>query len=88
MVDQPTGVRRIKLDMSVVVEVFDAESLTRDAVSHISATEFSGGPDRTPEQERDDYLAEVTADLATAVQWHTDPMAALDHPGAEPVEAS
>ncbi|SDD68645.1 hypothetical protein [Actinokineospora iranica] len=88
MVEQNPAARRIKLDMTVVVDVVDAESLTREAVAQIAATEFSGGPDRTPEQERDEYIANVTADLAVAVQWLTDPMAVIDHPGAEPSEAS
>ncbi|EWC59289.1 hypothetical protein UO65_5446 [Actinokineospora spheciospongiae] len=78
----------MKLDMSVVIEVMDAEALTRDAIAEISTTEFGGRPGRTPEQERDEYIAEVTRDLAIAVRWHADPMATIDHPGAVLVESS
>lgn len=60
---------RVVLSVEVVVDVTDPQALAAWADADIRATEFSGRPGQSQEQERDEELALVLADPAHIVQW-------------------
>lgn len=60
---------RVVLSVEVVVDVTDPEALAAWAAADLRATEFSGWPGKSPEQERAEEVALVLADPVQMVQW-------------------
>ncbi|MBD3933484.1 hypothetical protein IF129_18230 [Streptomyces chumphonensis] len=75
--------RYVRLQVEVVLEVADPESLARAASEHIAADEFM------PDEERRDAVTAVGGDTAEAIAYLVDPIDLVSEvPGVELAQAS
>lgn len=65
--------RRFKINIEVTVEVTNSKALTQAALREVKAATFAPEPGRTLDQVRGEARAEVSADIAAALEWVIEP---------------